>query len=89
MKARVVRADGVGHVDVCRLAAGELVHFAPVAFDPVNTAQAIFIADGYHGDIAGVLALGNGADVNDSLLAGGTVEGGVEPLKGEWKVSDE
>jgi hypothetical protein len=54
----VAGAAGVGHVDVGDFAAGKLVDFAHVAFDPVEVAQAVFVADGDDGDVAGVFAVG-------------------------------
>ena len=70
----VARAAGVGHVDIGHLAAGEFVDLAAVGFNPVQVAQAVFVVDGDDGHVAGVFAVGVGADVQHGLLAGGAVE---------------
>ena len=78
MKLVVAGAAGVGHVDVSHFAAGELVDLAAVGLDPVEVAQAVFVVDGDDGDVAGIFAIGIGADVEHGLLARGAVEELVE-----------
>ncbi len=71
VEAGIAGAAGVGHVDVSYFAAGKLVYLAAVGFDPVKVAEAVFVVDGDHGDVAGVFAVGIGADMEHGLLAGG------------------
>ena len=75
-------ARGVRDVDVGDLAAGHLVDFAAVAFNPGEVAQAMFRLDGDDGDIARARAVGIGTDVQHDLLAGGSFEEAVDVVGG-------
>jgi hypothetical protein len=80
IEAGETSAARVWNVDISDAASGSFVDCAAITFNPIEETQPLFAVDGNHGDLARILAVGAGANLQHDLLAGGLFEEAVNVI---------